>query len=232
MILITIDEMDELRYQALKSLINSEKDFCLLNDKKEHSDTTFPLDYEAAHNDTQHVHICKLNEEKPNEALEMLEQSIEREFPAGTLVLLDSDDPQLKNRIMRLGNTGIARTCARKSELVALIRACAAGYTSSPPETELSKAIRSLTPEEDMIVRLACKGLSRKELAAELALSESSIKRSISRILATTGYLTLNKLALDAISEKAINPHLLMERQWPSAELRERDIRYYHACDQ
>lgn len=211
MILISISEMDELRYQALVSLINSENDFCLLNSENKKKGKPHPHIDVTKNKKPQHVHICMFDEEEPNKALKMLERIIENEATVGILVLLDSNDPQLKNRIMKLGNASIARTNARKSEFVALVRASAAGYTSSPPETELSKSIGSLSPEENKIVRLACKGLSRKELAAELALSESSIKRSISHILATTGYLALNKLALDAISEKAINPHLTTE---------------------
>lgn len=231
MIYITISEMGELFCQALCSLIDSQSDFSLLNEEHENKRRAQLSKREAQSNTTSLVHICKFNEDKPDEALQTLEQTIENKHPKGTLVLLDSNDLQLRNRIMKLGSTSIARTDAKKNELVALIRASAAGYTSSPPETALAKAIGALTPQENTIARLACRGYSRKELAAELALSESSIKRSVSRILATTGYATVNKLALDAISEKAVNPHLNIERASLIAEPHERDIRYYHACD-
>lgn len=62
-----------------------------------------------------------------------------------------------------------------------------------------------LTPKELEILRLICEAKSRKEIAKILYLSEGTIKAYISTILQKTGYDSISKLAIYALSNGYIN---------------------------
>ena len=69
-------------------------------------------------------------------------------------------------------------------------------YTAALDDVELS------------ILRLACEGKSRREIAAELFMSEGTIKRRISEILSKTGYDNIMRLAVHAVTEGSIVPNM------------------------
>lgn len=68
-----------------------------------------------------------------------------------------------------------------------------------------------MTPTEINILRLVCEAKSRKEVAAELYMSESTVKRYISEILAKTGYDSILRLAVHAVSQGLIIPRRTQE---------------------
>ena len=53
-----------------------------------------------------------------------------------------------------------------------------------------------------------CEAKTRKEIAAELYLSEGTVKRHISEILAKTGYDSILRLAVHAVSQGLIVPKM------------------------
>ena len=57
-------------------------------------------------------------------------------------------------------------------------------------------------------MRLACEGKSRREIAAELFMSEGTVKRRISEILNKTGYDNIMRLAVRAVTEGSIVPNM------------------------
>ena len=61
---------------------------------------------------------------------------------------------------------------------------------------------------EISILRLVCEAKTRKEIAAELYLSEGTVKRHISEILAKTGYDSILRLAVHAVSQGLIVPKM------------------------
>lgn len=65
-----------------------------------------------------------------------------------------------------------------------------------------------LNDEEIAILRLVCETKTRKEIAEELYLSEGTVKRHISEMLAKTGYDSILKLAVHAVSSGYIVPSL------------------------
>lgn len=92
-------------------------------------------------------------------------------------------------------------------ELLAIIRSTMEGYSTFP----LSKQCIipdgvELTPVEIDILRLVCESKTRREIAAELYLSEGTVKRHISEILAKTGYDNILRLAGHAVSNGLIVP--------------------------
>ena len=66
----------------------------------------------------------------------------------------------------------------------------------------------ALNETEISILRLVCEAKTRKEIAAELYLSEDTVKRHISEILAKTGYDSILRLAVHAVSQGLIVPKM------------------------
>ena len=94
------------------------------------------------------------------------------------------------------------------SELLSIIRSTMEGYSTFPAAQLGDETLEALDDEEIQILRLVCENKSRKEIANELFLSEGTVKRRISGILAKTGYDSIMKLAVHAVSDGYIVPKL------------------------
>jgi DNA-binding NarL/FixJ family response regulator len=92
------------------------------------------------------------------------------------------------------------------SELLSVLRSTAEGYSIYPSARADDSGLSLLTDEEIEILRLVCESKSRREIAAELYLSEGTVKRRISEILATTGFDSIMKLAVHAVGTGLIVP--------------------------
>ena len=93
-------------------------------------------------------------------------------------------------------------------ELISVLRSTVEGYSTFPHSAPLAEEFSVLNEEEVRILRLVCESKSRKEIADELFLSEGTVKRRISEILAKTGYSSIMKLAVRAVSEGYIVPQI------------------------
>ncbi len=94
-------------------------------------------------------------------------------------------------------------------ELFAVMRSTLAGYCTFPkPPESIFSGTAALDDVELSILRLACEGKSRREIAAELFMSEGTIKRHISEILSKTGYDNIMRLAVHAVTEGSIVPNM------------------------
>jgi DNA-binding NarL/FixJ family response regulator len=117
---------------------------------------------------------------------------------ARVLVVTSHDDDQLVLHALRAGAYGFFLKDAAPDRLCEAVRAVAAGDTLlAPPiarrlvENQLSGARPELKPrfatlterEREIVRRLAC-GLSNATLAAELGLSEATVKTHVTRLLA------------------------------------------------
>ena len=93
------------------------------------------------------------------------------------------------------------------AELIAVIRSTIEGYSTFPrPQSNALSGTAALTQTEIDILRLVCETKTRKEIAQELYLSEGTVKRHISEILAKTGYDNILRLAVHAVSSGLIIP--------------------------
>lgn len=92
-------------------------------------------------------------------------------------------------------------------ELIGIIRSTMQGYCTFPHKRKIDGDLL-LSEEEIEILRLVCETKTRKEIAAELYLSEGTVKRRISEILAKTGHDSILKLAVHAVSSGYIVPGL------------------------
>ena len=92
------------------------------------------------------------------------------------------------HRAMAAGAWGYVPKSCEKEMLVKAIRAVAAGTRFLPPELARRLAERnaqvSLSARELDVLRLIAQGRANKQIAAELALSEATIKTHIAHILA------------------------------------------------
>lgn len=87
------------------------------------------------------------------------------------------------------------------TDLLSVLRQTLTGR-STFPDSEEAKGLEQLglTPREIDVLRLVCKGLSRKEIAKALFLSENTVKSNISSLLTRTGFTSVARLALWAVS--------------------------------
>lgn len=95
------------------------------------------------------------------------------------------------------------------SELLSIVRSTMDGYSTFPlAQQSIFSDAAQLTDTELAILRLVCETKTRKEIAAELYLSEGTVKRHISEILAKTGYDNILRLAVHAVSTGLIVPSM------------------------
>lgn len=91
-------------------------------------------------------------------------------------------------------------------ELIAVIRSTMSGYNTFPESRDVPKiADAELSDREIEILRLTCEGNDRQEIAAKLNLSESTVKTYIRELLSKTGYTSIARLAIYAVSNGFIS---------------------------
>ena len=124
------------------------------------------------------------------------------------VVLKERPDMILMDVCTEHDSNGIV-AAARIKELFAVMRSTLAGYCTFPkPPESIFSGTAALDDVELSILRLACEGKSRREIAAELFMSEGTIKRRISEILNKTGYDNIMRLAVRAVTEGSIVPNM------------------------
>ena len=95
------------------------------------------------------------------------------------------------------------------ADLLGVLRSTMDGYSTFPQkQTGQFSGAMALSEEEIAILRLVCETKTRKEIAAELLLSEGTVKRRISEILAKTGYESILKLAVHVVSNGYVVPRI------------------------
>lgn len=113
------------------------------------------------------------------------------------LVLTTFDDDEVLSGALRAGAAGFQLKDASAEDLIRAARAVAAGeawldpavtsrvlatYRSSAPPADLRGAIDALTPRETEVLRMMAGGATNAEIAAELFVSEVTVKSHIGRI--------------------------------------------------
>lgn len=97
------------------------------------------------------------------------------------------DEPRMMG-VLRAGAAGYIRKDAEPETLLAAVRAVARGKTYIDPSVArqaLGAAPREeLTPRETEVLRRLAQGLSNKEIAEALSISEETVKTHVSNVLA------------------------------------------------
>lgn len=217
MIEVSIRENNPLMHEALEYAVTKEADLLLVQDKEK----GITYSKHDTDNVTRHqsktktrpaarkrVLIFGMDDSNPLPEINALKHVGKSPHPWQLLVLTDSCDEKIAQLAMEAGATGLARRSIPRKELIALIRATAAGYRSLPKMEHGHSVLSQLNQTEEAIVRLSCLGLQRREVAHKLALSEGTIKRHIGHILAITEYDSLSHLALDLVAQGEVHPQL------------------------
>ena len=88
------------------------------------------------------------------------------------------------------------------------IRSTMQGFGIYPGPNENSPFASQFTEKEIAVIRLVCQGKSRSEMVLDLGISESMLKPIITSILDKSGFDSITKFAIYAVSRGLIVPSL------------------------
>lgn len=137
-------------------------------------------------------------------------RAIKKEFPDVRVVVM-TGMPEITfiDQAKSAGADSFAYKNVGTSELAAIITSTADGYSTFPrTRSSMFSGAAKLSDTEIAILRCVCEGKSRKEIARDLYMSEGTVKRHISEILAKTGYDSILRLAVHAVADGLIVPQL------------------------
>lgn len=114
-------------------------------------------------------------------------EEISRRHPSIARVLVSGvDDPGLVERAMAIGLMGFLPKTMQPDDLIAAIRRVLSGARSFPRGDEARVAF-ALTKRQQEILRWTALGLTNKEIAHELCISERTVKEHMSLLFARLG---------------------------------------------
>jgi len=145
-------------------------------------------------------------------------REVRRDFPKLRILVLTSfDDDDKVMRAIRLGASGYLLKDSTSGELLGAIRAVHGGQTALAPavarivvrkldESGSRPRTEELTKREREVLTLVGGGLSNREIADELRLSERTVRTHVGNLLAKLQVTNRTKAALYAIREGLVAP--------------------------
>jgi DNA-binding NarL/FixJ family response regulator len=136
-------------------------------------------------------------------------QAITQKWPAIAVLMLSMHSEQtLARQALAAGAKGYVLKNAMDLDLAAAVRRVAAGETVVDPAVTVQTvgAKNRLTPREMEVLQLICKGLSNKEVAAQLQVSANTIAVHRASIMNTCGVHKTAELVMYALQHGLINP--------------------------
>jgi len=145
-----------------------------------------------------------ITEGKKN-ALEVVGQ-IKEEFPDVKVVAITGfPDVTFMETAKKVGVNSFVYKNISTVELISVIKNTVAGYSVFPSVDNTKNLLLStLNDVELKILRSYCEGLERDAIAKELFMSQSSLKAHISSILQKTGFPSIARVAIYAVSSGLI----------------------------
>lgn len=203
MIKILIVEDQKIVRESLVEVFNADEDFTVVSQTGDAQEA--PALCRQVKPDVVLMDICTENNSSGLDAAKFIKETY-----SDIKVVLMTGMPEV-TFIERARNAGVDSFLYKNislSEMIMLVKGTLSGYSTYPNDNknEFSKNIHDLTDREMDILMLICEGKTRKEIAEELNLSESSIKSYTSTLLSKTGFTSTSKLAIYAISKGYINP--------------------------
>lgn len=142
--------------------------------------------------------LIEVSEAETGEVIESLEESGPvRETPV--VVLLEETAPETVSQFLRLGVRGVLPSDVEPGQVAAALEAAARGLLVLAPGEIAAvrpaggtrdfpdELVEPLTPREREVLRLLATGLSNKEIATRLRLSEHTAKFHVASILGKLG---------------------------------------------
>jgi two-component system, NarL family, response regulator len=134
----------------------------------------------------------------------------EKRPDAKILVLTSSQGTEDIYRALKAGAQGYLLKDVSPADLVAAIRDVHAGRRVIPPDVARRLAERvylsDLSPREQEVLALLGKGLSNKDAAAALGLSENTVKTHVTHILGKLGVEDRTQAVMAAVQRGLIRP--------------------------
>ena len=87
------------------------------------------------------------------------------------------------------------------ADLLSILSSTLNGYHIYPQDSDNQFGPASLTKRELEILQLICNGLDQKEISEKLCVSVNTVKTHIASLLAKTGFDSVHKLAIYAVSK-------------------------------
>ncbi|MCL2043010.1 MAG: response regulator transcription factor [Treponema sp.] len=95
-----------------------------------------------------------------------------------------------------------------KDHLLYVIRSTMKGAGIYPGPADVTPFTGTFSEKEIAIIRMVCQGIERDEMAKKLEISESRIKQYITSILDKTGFDSISKFAIYAVSHGLVAPEI------------------------
>jgi len=137
-------------------------------------------------------------------------QTIADRWPDIAVLMLSMHSEQtLVRQALTAGAKGYVLKNAIDLDLASAVKRVAAGETVIDPAVQLTPAPgekNRLTPREMEVLQLICKGLSNKEIAAQLSLSANTVAVHRANIMNTCGVHKTAELVMYAMQNGLINP--------------------------
>ncbi len=195
MISVLIADDQALVREGLRLMLDAEPDITVVGEAENGNDAlakTRGLDPDVVLMDVRMPEL---------DGLEATARLVQAGMRARVLMLTTFDLDEYVYRAMKAGASGFLLKDAKREQLATAVRTVAAGesllapaitqrliedFCRRPPPG-LGETAAGLTERELGVVRLVARGLSNRELAKELYLSEATVKSHIARILAKLG---------------------------------------------
>jgi DNA-binding NarL/FixJ family response regulator len=137
-------------------------------------------------------------------------QQIAEKWPEVAVLMLSMhSEVTLVRQALAAGAKGYVLKNAMDLDLAAAVKRVAAGETVVDPAVQMTAMPgekNRLTPREMEVLQLICKGLSNKEIAAQLNLSANTIAVHRASIMNTVGVHKTAELVMYALQHGLINP--------------------------
>lgn len=158
-----------------------------------------------------HPDVMVLDWELPRLTGPEVVASIRRETPEARLMILSvHDSEEAVWRAVEAGASGYVLKSARREDLIAAIRAVAAGGEFFPPaiaaRLRARQARTSLTARENNVLACVVEGLANKEIAGRLGLAEPTVKMHLVSLFEKLGARDRTQAAMLAVRRGLIRP--------------------------
>lgn len=189
--LMLVDDHQVLR-EGLKFMLRNEADVAVVGEAGDGDEALRSVD-------SVHPDVMLLDVKMPTvDGLETLRRLRERSPELPVLILTVHDDPEYVEEALRSGATGYLLKSVTRDELVRAIHAAAGG--SGYLQAEITKPVLErfargqpasagphLSPRETEVVQLLAEGLSNKQIARRIGISETTVKGYLSQLFEKLG---------------------------------------------